>query len=160
VATVEIIFPADRATLRHAARDNRSSCVLRISSAAGSVLLTGDLPSSADAQLVSEVGRVGAGAGLRSDVLVVPQQGSRNAASRQLLAAASPAYAVLQVGYRNRHRHPHPTVLQRLSATGADVLRTDHDGAVQIRLRAGKTAQVRRARRDAPPYWRIDAAAE
>ena len=158
-ATVEVMSPSTPARLRDGARDNRTSCVLRIASAAGSVLLTGDLPTSADAQLLRTSSGRGDGAGLRSDVLIVPQQGSRNAASAALLAAAKPAYAVLQVGYRNRHRHPHPTVLQRLSDSGAVVLRTDQDGAVQIRLRAGVPARIQRMRRDEPPYWRIDAAA-
>ena len=157
-ATIEVLHPSATATLRNAARENHGSCVVRVSSPAGSVLLPGDLPASSDAQLVRVAGRQASGAGLRSDVLVVPQQGSRNAAGALLLAAVQPTYAVLQVGYRNRHRHPHASVLQRLSATDAMLLRTDHDGAVQIRLRGSRRNEVHRVRRDAPPYWRIDTA--
>ena len=157
-ATIEVLHPSATATLRNAARENHGSCVVRVSSPAGSVLLPGDLPASSDAQLVRAAGRQASGAGLRSDILVVPQQGSRNAAGALLLGAVQPTYAVLQVGYRNRHRHPHVSVLQRLSATDAMLLRTDHDGAVQIRLRGSRRNEVRRVRRDAPPYWRIDTA--
>jgi hypothetical protein len=39
------------------------------------------------------------------------------------------------------------------------VLRTDHDGAIQIRLRGTHRPEVRRVRRDAPPYWRISTTA-
>ena len=152
-ATIDMLYPPAGATLRNLARDNRSSCVLRISSPAGSVLLPGDLPASAEPQLVRAFG---ADRELRADVLIVPQQGSRNATGSLLLAAVRPSHAVLQVGYRNRHRHPHSAVMRRLAATTALVLRTDHDGAVQIRLRGKRKPEVLRVRRDAPPYWRID----
>ncbi len=157
VATIEVLHPPVAADGRHAARDDSGSCVLRIRSPAGSVLLAGDLPSTSEASLVSAMAQ--GPAGLRSDVLVVPQQGSRNATGKLLLAAAQPAHALLQVGYRNRHRHPHPAVLERLGRAGVRVLRTDFDGAVQLRLHASRPPQVSRWRRDAPPYWRLDAAA-
>jgi competence protein ComEC len=164
MAVVEFLHPPAVAGLRKEAQENDSSCVLRIQAAAGSVVLAGDLSATMEASLVAGAltragaDRSSAGA-LRSDVLIVPQQGGRNASGALLLAAVQPAVAVLQVGYRNRHRHPHPTVLGRLAGSGAEVLRTDQDGAVQVRLRAGARPQVSRLRRDAPPYWRIGGAA-
>jgi competence protein ComEC len=178
-ATVEVLHPTAVAKSRTAARDNAGSCVLRIASPAGSVLLAGDLPATSEAAIIRAARAAGNGEGrgsdgsrgkptgkdkegasaLQADVLIVPQQGSRQAAGAALLAAVRPSFAVLQVGYRNRHSHPHPAVLERLLATGAVLLRTDHDGAVQIRLRAAGPAQVYRIRHDAPPYWRLDTAA-
>ena len=52
-AAVDVLHPAAAAGSRTAARENASSCVLRIASPAGSVLLSGDLPASAEAALVS-----------------------------------------------------------------------------------------------------------
>ena len=150
LATIEILHPPAIADRRHRARDNAAGCVLRVSSPAGSVLLTADLPASEDLALVRSGGER-----LRSDVLVVPQQGGRNATSALLLAAVQPSHALLQVGYRNRHRHPHPAVLERLAQSGGRVLRTDLDGAIEVRLRASTPPQVRRWRRDSPPYWRV-----
>lgn len=147
---LDLLHPPQTARLRQEARGNDASCVLRIRSPAGSLLLAGDLPASADAALVAS-----AGDRLRSTLLALPQQGGRNAASRTLLEAVAPSYALLQVAYRNRHRHPHPEVLGRLARSGVSVLRTDQDGAVQVRLRPGRSPQVFRARGDAPPYWRV-----
>ncbi len=153
-ARVEVLHPPAVAGDRRSARDDAGSCVLRISSAAGSLLLPGDLPASAEASLVSTLQPQ-----LRADVLVVPRQGSRTATGPLLLAAVQPAHALLQVGYLNRHRHPHPAVLQRLEQAGVRLLRTDADGAIQLRLRPGRPAEVRRWRHDAAPYWRVTTAA-
>jgi competence protein ComEC len=43
-----------------------------------------------------------------------------------------PAVAIVSVGVRNVYGHPDPGVLARLSAAGADLYRTDRDGAVLI----------------------------
>ncbi len=147
---LDMLHPPAIARLRRDARDDAVSCVLRIATPAGSVLLGGDLPASADASLVAA-----AGDRLRASVLVVPQQGGRHAASKALLEAVAASHALLQVGYRNRHRHPHPEVLERLAQTRVQVLRTDQDGAVQVRLRAGRAPAILRERRDSPPYWRV-----
>ena len=147
---LDMLHPPAVASLRRDARDDAASCVLRVATGAGSVLLAGDLPAAADAPLVAA-----AGDRLRASVLVVPQQGGRHAASKALLDAVGPSHALLQVGYRNRHRHPHPEVLARLARSRVQVLRTDQDGAVQVRLRTGAAATVVRQRREAPPYWRL-----
>jgi competence protein ComEC len=69
---------------------------------------------------------------LRAAMLVVPRHGSRRATSSALLAATRPAIAVVSVGARNAQGHPDPETLARLAAAGADVYRTDRDGAVTV----------------------------
>ncbi len=136
---------------RKAAADNAASCVLRIAAPGGSVLLAGDLPSRAERALI-DANDAGS---LASTVLLVPAQGSRMAAGAALIGAVRPDIALVQLPRRNRHGHPHPSVLARLGEAGARVLRTDRDGALRITLRAHAEPAVTRARRDAPPYWRI-----
>ena len=128
---------------------------IRIGTPAWSVLLAVDLTASADAALVAAAGKR-----LRATVLAVPQQGGRRAASSGLLEAVTPSHALLQVGYRNRHRHPHPDVLGRLARQGVQVLRTDRDGAVQVRLRPDRAPTILRQRQDSPPYWRVPVPAD
>ena len=152
---VEMLHPSASAQLRRDARHDAASCVIRIGTLAGSVLLAGDLPASADAALVAAAGKR-----LRATVLAVPQQGGRRAASSGLLEAVTPSHALLQVGYRNRHRHPHPDVLGRLARHGVQVLRTDRDGAVQVRLRPDRAPTILRQRQDSPPYWRVPVPAD
>jgi competence protein ComEC len=57
------------------------------------------------------------------------------------------------VGYRSRFGHPHGEVLGRYRGAGIDILRTDRDGAVQVRL-TREGVQVTTERSSVPRYWR------
>ena len=48
------------------------------------------------------------------------------------MAATHPAYAVISCGVANSFGFPGPAVVQRWQGVGADVLRTDRDGAVAL----------------------------
>ena len=108
-----------------------------------------DIERGSEATLVAAEGTR---AGLRADVLLVPHHGSRSSSSAAFLAAVAPRWAIAPVGYRNRFGHPHPEVLRRLRAQGVRLLRTDHDGAIEVRLTPGAVA-VGAARAAAPRYW-------
>ncbi len=126
---------------------NNRSCVLRISAGRGSMLLTGDIEKKAEAMLLEREG-----AALRADVLLAPHHGSRTSSTAAFLAAVKPRVIIVPVGYRNRFGHPKADVLARYVASGAEVLRTDRDGAVHIVLgEPGAQAQFERAIR--PRYW-------
>jgi competence protein ComEC len=109
---------------------NAMSCVLRVSSAAGtsqparSVLLTGDIEREQELALLAE----GADA-LRSDVLIVPHHGSKTSSTPAFLAAVQPRVAVFQAGYRNRFGHPAPEVLERYVVRGIEIDATPSCGA-------------------------------
>jgi competence protein ComEC len=142
----EVLHPAPESIAR---RRNDESCVLRVATAGGAMLLTGDIERGAEAELVR--------AGLsRADVLLVPHHGSRTSSSAEFLAAVQPRHAIAAVGYRSRFGHPHPEVLGRYAAAGLAPLRTDRDGAVTVRLGAGAPVlQAERARR--ARYWHVPA---
>lgn len=128
-------------------KSNDMSCVLKVSAAQGSVLLTGDIETISEQALSKRHGER-----LRADVLLAPHHGSRTSSSPEFLAAVGAKTVVFPVGYRNRFRHPNAEVIGRYEATGAQLLRTDRDGAVTLRLGAvpqGLTLQ-REARRR---YW-------
>ncbi|MGE5639908.1 MAG: DNA internalization-related competence protein ComEC/Rec2, partial [Clostridia bacterium] len=146
----EVLSPAAGA---QPAKRNDLSCVLRISTAGGSMLLTGDIERTAELALV------GSGRSLGSDVLVVPHHGSRTSSTGEFLAAVSPRWAVVPVGYRNRFRHPNGEVLGRFGESGAAIRRTDLEGAVTVLLGDGppRVAAEREAR---PRYWRRASAIE
>jgi competence protein ComEC len=155
-ATFEWLHPPPSPETGHRSATNALSCVLRISSPAGVVLLTGDIESAQERRLLE----VHPGDRLRSDVLLVPHHGSATSSSPAFIDAVAPAWAIFQVGYRSRFRHPNPKVLERYVQRGIGILRSDHDGALQIRLAAGQPAALHRARQDPARYWRIDAAGE
>jgi competence protein ComEC len=108
---------------------NNSSCVVKVSTPWGSVLLAGDIERGAEAALVQRYGSA-----LQADVLVLGHHGSKTSSSDQFLRAVHPKVAVASVGYRNRYGLPAPTVLARLKTFGVDVRRTDHSGAVSFTL--------------------------
>ena len=149
-AVIEVLNPERLAGTANAAKQDRQSCVIRVRSPAGSVLLPGDLPLTAEAALVKAQG-----GRLAADVLVLPQDGSRKGSGDRLLEAVSPALAILQTRYRNHQQQPHAEVLMRLKRHDIRLLRTDWHGAVQVVLRAGTAPQVIRSRIDGAPYWRI-----
>jgi competence protein ComEC len=138
----EMLHPAPEAEAR---RRNDLSCVMRVSSAGGSMLLTGDIERGAEGLLLEQ------GTALRSDVLLVPHHGSRSSSSAPFIAGVAPRWAVVPAGYRNRFGHPSREVLERYRGAGAGIVRTDLDGAVRVRLGAQVTLDTQRRSRER--YW-------
>ncbi|MDR2240871.1 MAG: DNA internalization-related competence protein ComEC/Rec2 [Zoogloeaceae bacterium] len=127
-------------------KGNDMSCVLKIVSAHGSALLAGDIETTAERTLLKQ-----RGGQLRADALLAPHHGSRSSSSPEFLAAVGARTAIFSIGYRNRFRHPHETVWRRYEASGAQLLRTDRDGAVTIEFAAPWRITTERAARRR--YW-------
>lgn len=104
---------------------NNTSAVLRAETAAGRVLLTGDIELETQADLLAE--RVD----LMAEVLKIPHHGSRYSLPA-FLDAVHARVAVASVGAGNSYGHPSPVTLNRLREDGALVLRTDLDGDVAV----------------------------
>lgn len=104
---------------------NDGSLVLRATTTAGTVLLTGDVELEGQADLLE------APAELRADVLKMPHHGSRYS-SVAFLAAVAPRAVLVSVGAGNRYRHPDRGLLDGLAAAGVLVRRTDEGGDVAV----------------------------
>jgi len=140
----EMLHPAAGSVAR---RRNDESCVLRVGAGGVSMLLTGDIERGAELELLRT-------AALRADALLVPHHGSRTSSTEAFLDAVRPRFAVAAAGYRNRFGHPHAEVLGRYSAAGIELLRTDRDGALTVRLAPGTIGvEAERARR--ARYWHV-----
>ena len=131
-------------------KSNDRSCVLKISAARGTALLTGDIEARSEEELLER-----APGELRADVLVVPHHGSRTSSTDEFIAAVQPRWAVFPVGYRNRLGHPKQAVVARYRASGAHMLRTDSAGAVLVRLE-GEGISVQPYRGLRRRYWYAD----
>ncbi len=129
------------------AKSNAQSCVLRVSAAGMSALLTGDIDAASERVLLAR-----APDALSAHVLVVPHHGSKTSSTEPFLDSIDPRVAVFQVGYRNRFRHPHPSVWSRYAARGIELTRSDRDGAARIELDAG-TLTLERYRDTHRRYW-------
>lgn len=130
------------------ARNNNLSCVMKLATSGGAVLLTGDIERAAEAALLSRDA-----AALRAHVMLVPHHGSRTSSGPAFLDAVAPSHAVVAAGYRNRFGHPHAEIVRRYEGSGVRVSRTDLDGAVHISLGA-MNYSVTGEREASPRYWR------
>jgi len=129
-----------------AIKDNDRSCVLRISSPYGSLLLPGDIERKAEADLVGSES-------MASDVLVVPHHGSKTSSTSEFIREVQPKAALFTVGYRNRFGHPKEDVLGRYRQAGAEIYRSDHDGALLVDFSADAGIVIKRWRSEARRYW-------
>lgn len=91
-------------------------------------LITGDMGADIEKRLV-KYGNLP-----QITVLVAGHHGSRHSTSQLLLDAVDPAYAVISVGY-NSYGQPADETLDRLSAHGCAVYRTDQMGTVCFPIR-------------------------
>jgi competence protein ComEC len=107
---------------------NNDSLVVRLQYKERSVLLPGDAEKQAEYAMVSETD---AGK-LHADVLKVGHHGSKNSTMPEFLESVGPQIAIISAGEQNPYGHPSPELLERLRGSGARILRTDQEGAVQV----------------------------
>ena len=105
---------------------NDTSIVLRIDYGATSFLLTGDMESDAERDLVNS------GANLKVDVLQVGHHGSSTSTSYVFLNAVLPEMGIISCGVNNKYGHPHEETLSILRDAGVDVYRTDLLGTITV----------------------------
>jgi competence protein ComEC len=111
---------------------NESSCVLRIATRHGVVLLTGDIGEVVERRLVAHDREA-----LRADVVFAAHHGSRHSSDPVFVAATRARHVVFSAGHANRFRHPARVVEARWRATGARTWNTASSGALTIRLDPG-----------------------
>nr|WP_092068566.1 DNA internalization-related competence protein ComEC/Rec2 [Dendrosporobacter quercicolus]NSL47142.1 DNA internalization-related competence protein ComEC/Rec2 [Dendrosporobacter quercicolus DSM 1736]SDL77830.1 competence protein ComEC [Dendrosporobacter quercicolus] len=118
---LEVVHAVDSKAARF---DNEASNVIRISYGKHSFLITGDLERPGEEAVLA------AGTPIASTVLKVGHHGAKTSTSPAFLQLVAPEYAVISAGAGNRFGHPHPEILQRLSARRIKTYRTDQQGAV------------------------------
>lgn len=123
-AVVRVLSPpADARRLRTV---NDRSLVLHLTADGRSVLLPGDAGAPVEDSLPP----------LESTVVKVPHHGSRTSSTPRLVSTSRAWLALFSDGRGNRFGLPAPEVVERWRASGAEVLRTDVDGAVEVTLDA------------------------
>jgi competence protein ComEC len=111
---------------------NNDSLVLRVEYGSRSVLLTGDIETKTEKELVARQARVIA------DVTKVPHHGSRTSSTEEFVRSTSSKLAVISVGESSVFGHPHPEVVKRWEQSGARLLRTGNRGMITL-VTDGKT---------------------
>ncbi len=143
----EILNPPPTAYLEPHRKDNNYSCVLRVSTAGRSLLITGDAEKLGEEELLAS-----APDKLPSNVLVAGHHGSLTSSTPAFVARVHPSKVIFNMGYRNRFGHPKPQVMERYRAIGAESFRSDRDGLIRLDFGSDgiHTSQYRPSHRR---YW-------
>jgi competence protein ComEC len=135
---------------RRPRKENDRGCVVRIATRGASMLLTADVETRSEAEMVARDP-----AALRSDVMLIPHHGSKTSSTAAFLDAVAPRDALVSLGYRNRFRHPNDAVVARYGERGIALRRTDREGALHVVLPGESTGAIEidgHARRELR-YW-------
>jgi competence protein ComEC len=108
---------------------NDNSLVVAVTHAGRRVVFLGDLEEEGELEL--------AAAGLaRGDVVKVAHHGSATSSTVELVAATGASLAVISCGRANRFDFPRASTLERWTAAGARIARTDVSGAITVSIDA------------------------
>jgi competence protein ComEC len=129
-------------------KTNDMGCVVKITTAYGSVLLSADIERISEEELLAALPE-----SLPATVLVVPHHGSKTSSTDAFVRRVHPAISVFTVGYRNRFGHPKAEVVARYRELGSRLLRSDYDGAVDIRFEQIGLPVVTTYRNYEQRYW-------
>jgi len=128
--------------------ENNRSCVLRINTVAGGLLLTGDIEHQTEQRLVENVKE-----GLDVELMVVPHHGSKTSSSKEFIATVSPRWALFPVGYRNRFGLPRQEVVERYDDAGVACMFSGYSGAIEVRFEQNGISPPHAYRWDHRRYW-------
>ena len=106
--------------------ENSRSLVFRVDTGKVSILFTGDIEEEAEHDLLF------LDKWLESDIIKIPHHGGKTSSSYEFIHAVKPKVAVVSAGKNNPFHHPHKKTLERYKIAGAEVFRTDMDGAITI----------------------------
>jgi competence protein ComEC len=113
---------------------NEDPVVLRIVYGDTQFLFTGDIGSSTEQVILNS------GTPITATVLKVAHHGSKYSSSASFLNAVKPKLAIISVKH-NSDDHPAQETLDRLSAVGAKIYRTDQNGTLVV-TSDGQTVKV------------------
>ena len=148
----EVLYPGWQSDENTSLTDNNRSCVVKITSQFGSILLTGDIEELAETSLLeTNTDKV------HSDVLVAPHHGSKTSSSVGFVQAVGAKHIIFTVGYLNRFKHPKPMIEKRYEDSGARLYRSDYNGALLIdfthKTNVQSNMQILAWLQAQPRYW-------
>lgn len=123
--------------------NNARSCVLLIEGRRHAALLPGDIARAEERQLLSSLPAV--------DVVLAPHHGSAGSSSTDFIDRLKASHVIAQAGHWSRFGHPSPVAMRRWERGGAQIWRTDLDGAVTVV--SGATLDVSSWRQQRLRYW-------
>lgn len=147
----QILHPTEASYKIQKGKENARSCVLRIATAYGTVLLPGDIERRSERELAARSPDA-----LAATVLVAPHHGSLTSSSAEFVARVQPKAVIFPVGYLNRFGHPRPQVVERYRGMGSRLYRSDRDGAVTVRFESASGPEIQTYRSLRRRYWMME----
>jgi competence protein ComEC len=105
---------------------NDDSLVIELVWGDASIVLAGDISREVESAIAGSFGSA------RLRVMTAPHHGSLTSSSPSFIDALAPRVVVASAGRGNTFGHPAPDVLARYERAGAQVFRTDRDGAITV----------------------------
>lgn len=124
-ATVEVVYDGSQGSTY-----NECSIILRVSCDDKSILLTGDLPSTMERELIRQ------GYNFKADILKIGHHGAAASSCASFLDAVDADYAVVSCDSPDKTNFPKASVLQRLARRFVKTYRTP-DGDVVFNIKNG-----------------------
>lgn len=150
----EVLYPSQDSYQAPDIKDNNRSCVIKVTSHYGSMLLTGDIEKAAEeALLETHLHPDNKQTKLKSDIMIAPHHGSKTSSSHALIHAVDAKNIIFTVGYLNRFKHPKPAIMHRYVENDSALYRSDNDGAVLIDFTAQNSIQIKAWRSVRARYW-------
>lgn len=103
---------------------NENSLVIKLSYKNNDFLLMGDLGIEGEERILAS------GLDINAEYLKVGHHGSKYSSSQEFLELVSPEVCIIQSGKENKFGHPHRETLDRLEATGCQILNTQDLGTI------------------------------
>ena len=127
--------------------ENNNSCVLKIQTSTGAVLLTGDIEAKAEQWLVNYAIEQ-----LPSTILIAPHHGSKTSSTLSFIEAIHPETVLIPNGYRNQFNHPSKEVIARYQDLNIPYLTSANDGAITVSLKNDRL-KIESLRATDGKYW-------
>lgn len=131
------------------AQDNAASCVLRVSSAFGSLLLTGDVEQEGEQAMLNHAPEM-----LGVNLVVAAHHGSNSSSSAEFIAASRASIVLFSSGYGNRWGFPSGKVVRRWQDAGATAYDTAQGGTLEVTYGVGvESGVLHQYRAERVRYW-------
>jgi len=137
---IECIYPRDAKE-----SENDTSLVFLLQTPELLAWFMGDAGIASEAEIMGRLAAVNMDALCAGKLVLlkVGHHGSKTSSGEAFLEFAGPDIAVISCGYRNSYGHPHKEVVERVLACGAEVFRTDLQGAVVVEIGSRQGVEVR-----------------
>ena len=122
---IEFVYPNSRQKYLD---PNNSSVVIKMEYRGQDFLFMGDLGAEGEKILLEE------GGDLKSNFIKIGHHGSSTSTSKEFIERVNPTYAIISVGENNQFGHPNKEVVDLLEAKNIEILRTDLQGAIEVKV--------------------------